>query len=416
MLGEPQQDQPHPQPSPRAIPPVPSGFRTAVLPWYRDVQVIPPGGHERFRVLSGGELGLNIQCPADTIADYVGLLCREAELIHTLLPHPLPVTSLWLRGNPSRQFSPDAVTELVFRLNARFPLAALNAIRGVDLPATALNAERLALLAGLGFNRIGLRVDATLGSDQRSLAKFHAILEQLTDFPALGVHYEIRFGSRSHPCYLSRVLRAIRHTRAFAVELVDPGQHAPGVLNERREAGELLELAIREMTAAGWPSFGNALFVPPESPLATTAFRAIAQLAPWGPQPTANRLWLGLGIGAFGYCHPCYYRTTPSEAAYRQALVGRQLPEKTLFCLPGDNTGPLHVTQSLLCRLELPRAAAPALAGQLLADRLLAPADGSWRLTPDGIVRLAAIVRHLQAQTLWGEDHAASHTDDHHGV
>lgn len=410
MLGEPRQDCPPPPPSPRAVPAAPSAFHATVLPWYRDVQTIPRGGHERFRALAGEELGLNIQCPMDTVDGYVGLLCREAELIHALLPNPLPVASLWLRGNPSRQFSPEAVTELVFRLNARFPLAALTAIRGVDLPATALNAERLALLAGLGFNRIGLRVDATLGSDQRSLAKLHAILEQLNDFPTLGVHYEIRFGSRSHPRYLSRLLRAIRRTPALAVELIDPDQSGPGALAERREAGELLELAVVEMTASGWSSFGNAFFVPPESPLAAAEFRTGAQLTPWGPQPAADRLWLGLGIGAFGYCRPCYYRTTAAEAGYRQALANRQLPEKTLYCLPGSSLGPLRIAQSLLCRLQLPRQGEPALAERLLADRLVAAADPP-RLTLDGIVRVAAIIRHLQLQTLWGEDRAASHRD-----
>lgn len=144
--------------------------------------------------------------------------------------------------------------------------------------------------------------------------------------------------------------------------------------------------------------------------MAAAEFRTGAQLTPWGPQPAADRLWLGLGIGAFGYCRPCYYRTTAAEAGYRQALADRQLPEKTLYCLPGSSLGPLRIAQSLLCRLQLPRQGEPALAERLLADRLVAAADPP-RLTLDGIVRVAAIIRHLQLQTLWGEDRAASHRD-----
>lgn len=455
MLGEQRQKHPATQPPLRAIPAAPSSFHTSVLPWYRDIQAVPRGGHQRFRTLRGEALGINIQCPAETIDGYVGLLCQEAELVHALLPGSLPVSSLWLRGSPSRQFSPEAVTELVFRLNARFPLAAMTAIRGLDLPSAALNSERLALLTGLGFNRIGLRIDATLGSDERSLAKLHGVLEQLMDFPTLGVHYEIRFGSRSHHRYLLRLLQAIRRTPALSIELIDPEQAGPGALSERRETGELLALAIAGMTGDGWCSYGNAFFVPPDSALQTAGFRAAAHFTPWGPQPVAGRLWLGLGIGAFGYCHPCYYRTTESAAAYRQALEIRQLPEKTLYCLsnehphnelqhnqhqhnqdrhnqdrhnehqhneyrsnecqPSAGMASLHTTQSLLCRLELPRDAEPALAAKLLADGLIARTTNP-RLTPEGIVRLSAIIRHLQTRARWGDHLVQSHVDRHPDV
>ncbi len=75
----------------------------------------------------------------------------------------------------------------------------------------------------------------------------------------------------------------------------------------------------------------------------------------------------------------------------------------------------LHTTQSLLCRLELPRDAEPALAAKLLADGLTAGTTNS-RLTPEGIVRLSAIIRHLQTRARWGDHLAQSHVARHPDV
>ncbi|MFZ5653303.1 MAG: hypothetical protein ACOY42_02730 [Pseudomonadota bacterium] len=397
----------------RALPPAPTAFATAVLPCFRDRQIIPSGGHERFRGV-GHELAINVQCPRETLDDYVGLLAREAALLRARLSAPLPVVSLWLRGSPSRQFSPEAVTELIFRLNAQFPLSSTDAVRGLELPAAAINPERLALLAGLGFNRVALRIDATLGSDERSLGRLHDLQRQLTDFPAIELQYEVRFGSRSHPRYLSRLLAALRSSPAAAIELVDPDQENPRPLAERLESGQLLKLAVAEMTAAGWAAFGNHIFVPADSALAGDRCRDTLHLTPWGPQPLLGRLWLGLGVGAFGYLHPCYYRTTPRAESYRQALEAMQLPDKELYGMPGECLPTQHLCRALLCSQRLPPAADPELHSALAEQQWIQAESG--RLTTAGIIQLAAIIHDLHLRSDRGEDHAQFHTSDHHGA
>ena len=147
---------------------MPTAFSGTVLPWDSDKKHSNPALRGRVTALDGSRIGVNIQCPRDTVDDYVGLICREAELARALLPNACAVTTLWLRGSPSRQFSPEAVTELIFRLNSQFPLTVPGAVRGVELSASALSAERLALLAGLGFNRIGLRV-GRVGGERRAV-------------------------------------------------------------------------------------------------------------------------------------------------------------------------------------------------------------------------------------------------------
>lgn len=396
----------------RTLPPAPAAFATAVLPCFRERQLIPSGRHERFRG-SGRELAINVQCPPETLDGYVGLLSREAALLRARLPEPLPVAGVWLRGSPSRQFSPEAVTELIFRLNAQFPLSSTEALRGLELPAAAINPERLALLAGLGFNRVALRIDATLGSDERSLARLHDLQRQLTDFPAIGLQYEVRFGSRSHPRYLSRLLTAMRRSAAVAIELVDPDQEHPRPLAERLESGQLLKLALTEMTAAGWVAFGNHFFVPADSMVADDHRRDSLHLTPWGPQPLAGRLWLGLGVAAFGYLHPCYYRTTPHADRYRKALAGMQLPEKELYC-PGESIPSRGLVRSLLCSHRLPPTADPGLRSALSEQQLIEA--GSGRLTAAGVLQLSAIVHDLHPRTYRGEDHAQLHFSDHHGA
>lgn len=398
-------EQPTARPDFLAAPPVPTAFSGTVLPWYSDKKHSNPALRGRVTALDGSRIGVNIQCPRDTVDDYVGLICREAELARALLPNACAVTTLWLRGSPSRQFSPEAVTELIFRLNSQFPLTVPGAVRGVELSASALSAERLALLAGLGFNRIGLRVDATLGSDERSLGRIDAMQRQLADFASLAVSYEVIFGSQSHPRYLTRLLAALRGFPAVSIELKDAREGMPQALEDRRETGNLLTSTLTAMTAAGWRTFGNHLYAPPESPLARAGAAGPLRLTPWGPQPIQQRLWLGLGIGALGYHHPAYYRNTASTADYRAALHRRQLPDKMVYRVPAEAARDLDVAQSLLCHHGVARDAAPEFCEQLRHAGLLGMTAHNYQLTPAGIPQLSVIIDRLRQQAASGDDH-----------
>ncbi|MGE3297352.1 MAG: hypothetical protein AB7I68_08350 [Porticoccaceae bacterium] len=408
MTFTPPTEQPTARPDILSAPPAPTAFGVAVLPWYSEQKHANPAQRERVCAADGGRIGINIQCPRDTVDDYVGLLCREAELARALLPESCAVTTLWLRGSPSRQFSPEAVTELIFRLNNQFPLTVPGAVRGVELSAPALSAERLALLAGLGFNRIGLRVDATLGSDERSLERIDAMQRQLADFASLTVNYEVIFGSQSHPGYLARLLAALRGFPAASIELKDTREGLLQALEDRRETGDLLASAATAMAAAGWKTFGNHLYAPPDSPLARAGAAGPLRLTPWGPQPTEHRLWLGLGIGAFGYRHPAFYRNTTSAADYQVALRRRQLPDKVIYRVPAQLAPVLDVTQSLLCHHEVARNAAPEFCEQLLCDALVEITRDGYRLTPRGIRQLGTIVHRLRQQAVSGDDHGTT--------
>lgn len=401
-------EQPTARPDILSAPPAPTAFDAAVLPWYCEQKHSNPTLRDRVPAADGGRIGINIQCPRDTVDDYVGLICREAELARALLPESCAVTTLWLRGNPSRQFSPEAVTELIFRLNNQFPLTVPGAVRGVELSAPALSAERLALLAGLGFNRIGLRVDATLGSDERSLGRIDAMQRQLADFASLTVNYEVIFGSQSHPRYLARVLAALRGFPAASIALKDAREGMPQALEDRREVGSLLASTLAAMTAAGWHTFGNHLYAPPDSPLARAGTAGPLRLTPWGPQPAEHRLWLGLGIGAFGYRYPAYYRNTTSAADYQAALRRRELPDKVIYRVPAHLAQALDATQSLLCHHEVAHNAAPEFCEQLLRDALLAITKDSYKLTTSGIHQLSTIVHRLRQQAASGDDHGTT--------
>lgn len=401
-------EQPTARPDTFSAPPAPTAFGVAVLPWYSDRKHGNPAQRERVSAADGSRIGISIQCPRDTVDDYVGLICREAELARALLPGSCAVTTLWLRGNPSRQFSPEAVTELIFRLNNQFPLTVPGAVRGVELSAPALSAERLALLAGLGFNRIGLRVDATLGSDARSLGRIDAMQRQLADFASLTVNYEVIFGSQSHPRYLARLLAALRGFTAASIALKDAREGMPQALEDRREIGSLLASALAAMTAAGWHTFGNHLYAPPDSPLARAGAAGPLRLTPWGPQPAEHRLWLGLGIGAFGYRHPAYYRNTTSPADYQAALRRRELPAKVIYRVPAQLAPALDVTQSLLCHHKVAHNATPEFCEQLLRDALVAMTKDSYKLTTSGIHQLGTIVHRLRQQAASGDDHGTT--------
>jgi hypothetical protein len=174
------------------------------------------------------------------------------------------------------------------------------------------------------------------------------------------------------------------------------------------EVGSLLASTLAAMTAAGWHTFGNHLYAPPDSPLARAGTAGPLRLPPWGPQPAEHRLWLGLGIGAFGYRYPAYYRNTASVADYRAALHRRQLPDKMVYRVPAEAARDLDVAQSLLCHHEVGHNAAPEFCEQLLRDALVAMTKDSYKLTTSGIHQLSTIVHRLRQQAASGDDHGTT--------
>ncbi|MEH6543122.1 MAG: hypothetical protein V7721_04190 [Porticoccaceae bacterium] len=379
-----------------AAPALPAGFNNVVLPWYSERQKLPA---HSVQDLAGREeiahsLGINVYCPRQTVEDYEQFICQEASLLEELLPNQRITHTLWLRGDPVRQFSPEAITALIYRLNKQFPLDdSADTVRGIELRPSALTDERLALLSGLGFNRINLIVDASIASDDRSLSKLDMAFAHLTNFGQIGVECRILFSSDSHPAFLNRLLQDLIQSGCDLIHLAQTDDRKPQTLAQRSAGANLLFQTLTELSEQNWLALGNDRFIPKHHKLYEASQRDALQLSPWGFQQERQQHWLGLGIEAMGRLHNTYYRTDATAKNYIEAISNRSLPPKTIFRQPPDRTSAFTALQRLLSQHRVNSADFQNLAEAtgLLDTPWLVKAGDDYCLTPEGIKNLYAI-------------------------
>ena len=100
-----------------------TGFKSSLLPLYDISHEVPVEEESsRLELSSPGlssiaPMGINIYCPRQRVEDYEHLICQEVTLRRSLYNRHQPVASIWWRGSPLQQFSPEAITELCFRLS-----------------------------------------------------------------------------------------------------------------------------------------------------------------------------------------------------------------------------------------------------------------------------------------------------------
>ena len=379
-----------------AAPALPAGFDNVVLPWYSERQKLPAHSVQDLIGREGitHSLGINVYCPRQTVEGYEQLICQEAKLLQELLPNKGVTHTLWLRGDPVRQFSPEAITALIYRLNKQFPLDdSADTVRGIELRPSALTDERLALLSGLGFNRINLIIDASIASDDRSLSKLDMAFAHLEDFGQIGVECRILFSSDSHPAFLSRLLQDLIQSGCDLIHLAQTDDRKPKTLAQRSAGANLLFQALTELSEQNWLALGNDRFIPKHHKLHAASQRETLQLSPWGFQQRQQGQWLGLGIAAMGHLHNTYYRNDAAAKNYIEAISNRSLPPKTIFRQPPGCTLTFAALQHLLSqhRVNSKDFQNLAEATGLLDTPWLVKTGNDYYLTPEGIKNLYAI-------------------------
>ncbi len=398
------------------VPPLPVDFHNVVLPWYSERETISystgttSDPTARSQLSSGpdsiGSIDINVNCPRQPIEHYERLLCQEAALTKPLLPRNRAIRSLWLRGSPLRQFSPETMTELIFRLNNHFPDDNANrTLRGIELSPSVFSDECLALLSGLGFNCIKLVIDATIASNDRSLSKLDNIFSHLADFNNLSMECQILFGGDSHPQFINRLLDYLsaKGSGCDRITLAHPDRLSPQSLDERETSAHLLSNTITEMSARRWLTLGNNQFVPENHILNAEQARGNLQLTPWGFQRRQTQFWLGLGVGGLGYFRNTYYRTATTIEQYTQSINDQRLAPKTLFRQPPKLIPAFSLVQELICHHRVSIATARQFeetSSLIEAGWLNSNGDTHYDLTPKGIENLYSIHSLFYTKTL----------------
>jgi len=326
-----------------------TGFKSSLFPLYESSNRAPFSEDSGSPKLSSiAQIGINIYCPRQRIDDYEHLICQEVALRRSLYNRHQPVTSVWWLGSPLQQFSPEAITELCFRLSSHFTHQQDGSTRGMAVTPMELDKENLALIKGLNFNAIQLKIDASIASGDRSLSNIETALQMLADYKSFDLSCIIKFSDQTHPDFIDRLLNLLEYSRCIHIE-VSSQKSGPISLQDKLTSQNQLVRINKHFRDCGWRGCGNNNFFAPSHPLGDLPQTTKLQATPWGYKARKTPLWLGFGIAALSLNVGHYQYNTPSSERYTNLLAEKKLPTQSHFHLAADKVSNFRIIQQLLC-------------------------------------------------------------------
>ena len=326
-----------------------TGFKSSLFPLYKIQAQEPAAGEIESPELSSiAPIGINIYCPRQRVDNYEHLICQEVSLRRALYKRHQPVASVWWLGSPLQQFSPEAITELCFRLSSHFSHQQEGSTRGMAVTPMELNKNNLALIKGLNFNALQLNIDASIASPDRSLSNIERPLQMLSDYQSFNLSCVIKFSDQTHPDFVERLINLLENSHCIHIE-VSSQKNRPVSLQDRLTNQNQLARINQHFNECGWRVCGNNNFFASSHPLGHLPRPAKLEATPWGYMAASPPLWLGFGVAALSLRRGDYQYNTPSSEHYAALLADQQTPVQSHFHLATDKTANFRFIQQLLC-------------------------------------------------------------------
>ncbi|MEZ0153040.1 MAG: hypothetical protein AB9Q18_12270 [Candidatus Reddybacter sp.] len=327
-----------------------TGFKSSLFPLYESntgAPVVAETDDPKLRSIA--QIGINIYSPQLRVDDYEHLICQELALRRSFYNRHQPVASVWWLGSPLQQFSPEAITELCFRLSSHFTHQQEGSTRGMVVTPMELDKNNLALIKGLNFNAIKLNIDAGVASCDRSLSKIEAALQMLTDYKSFDLSCVIKFSDQTHDDFLNRLLNLLQDSHCTHIEVLSQ-KSGPVTLQDKLACQNQLARINSHFRDCAWRTCGNNNFFAPSHSIGGLQHQIKIEATPWGYLAKRISSWLGFGVGALSFYSDGYQYSTPSSEQYIALLAEKKLPVQSSFCLPADKQTNFEIIQSLLCQ------------------------------------------------------------------
>ena len=301
-------------------------------------------------------------------AKYLRYVDREAALTAAQLSGSRRVEQLHLGGGTPTFLSSAELTSLMTMLSSHFELAAGEYSVEVD-PRTA-DAEKIATLAKLGFNRISVGVQDFDTAVQKAVNRIQsedetvAVVKAARHHGMTSVNIDLIYGlPKQNVIGFNRTLDRIIAIQPDRIALYSYA-HLPTVFKPQRrilsedlpsaEAKlQIMLLAIRRLTDAGYVYIGMDHFALPHDSLAVAARqgRLHRNFQGYSTQPDCDLI--ALGISAISKVGTTYSQNIRTLDEYYDCLDRDVLPTMRGIALTADDLLRRNVIQTLMCQFEL---------------------------------------------------------------
>jgi oxygen-independent coproporphyrinogen-3 oxidase len=297
---------------------------------------------------------------------YLRLLAREIALHARHAGRRQPVADVHLGGGSPTFLSDEELESLLALLDEGFDVSPA-AERSIEIDPRTVDAQRLARLRKMGFNRISFGVQDFDPDVQRAVHRvqpFEEVASLMQAARALGfdsVNTDLIYGLplQTRESF-ARTLQRIVQIRPDRIALYGYA-HLPERFKAQRriDAAQLpapgdklgmLGAALEAFQAAGYVYIGMDHFALPHDALAIAKRQGRLHRNFQGYAAHADRDLVGLGVSAISSIGPVYSQNAKTLDEYADLLQSDQLPAVRGFALSRDDLARRDVIMALMCQ------------------------------------------------------------------
>ena len=300
---------------------------------------------------------------------YLRYLSREIDLHTTQLGIGQPVSQVHLGGGTPTFFNDRQLAELMDMLRRNFTLAP-GGEYSIEVDPRTVDAQRLSVLHGLGFNRLSFGVQDFDPEVQKAVHRIQpaeqvfALVEAARGIGFESINVDLIYGlPRQTPESFQRTLAQVNQLRPDRIALYAYA-HLPERFKPQRRilqadlpaaAGKVSMLAasLDALMGAGYVYVGMDHFALPEDALAIAKRqgRLHRNFQGYSTQPDCDLI--GLGVSAIGKVGATYSQNAKTLEEYCDYLDQGRLPVVRGLALSRDDVVRRAVIMALMCQGEL---------------------------------------------------------------
>jgi len=299
-------------------------------------------------------------------ASYLRYLEREMQLHADVLGTTQSVSQLHLGGGSPTFLSDDELRELMAMIRRNFALVA-GAECSIEIDPRTVSAERLQVLADLGFNRISFGVqdfDPDVQKAVHRVQPYAQVAALMADARRIGfdsINIDLIYGlPKQTPESFARTLQQVTTLRPDRIALYAYA-HLPERFKPQRRivsaelpgAGSkinMLSQALASFLSAGYVYIGMDHFALPGDALAVAKRQGRLHRNFQGYSTHADCDLIGLGVSAIGKVGATYSQNAKSMEEYCDLLDQGKLPVNRGLALSRDDLARRAVIMALMCQ------------------------------------------------------------------
>ncbi|MDP1634949.1 MAG: oxygen-independent coproporphyrinogen III oxidase [Gallionellaceae bacterium] len=305
-------------------------------------------------------------------AEYLRYLIKEMAMQAKLLGEGKVIEQLHFGGGTPTFMSDDELRQVMAAIRSHFKLVE-DGEYSIEIDPRKVSDETIALLGQLGFNRISIGVQDFDAEVQRAVNRIQSEEETLRIIHTArangfkSVSIDLIYGLPKQTLEgFGRTLDKVIAANPDRMSIYNYA-HMPTIFKPQRRIHEedlpapqvkldILDMAVRKLTSAGYVYIGMDHFAKPEDELAVAQRQGRLHRNFQGYSTHSDCDLIALGVSAIGKVGPTYSQNFRDLDKYYDALDRDELPIMRGMELNDDDLVRRAIIQDLMCHFEIAKA------------------------------------------------------------